>query len=49
MHEANMVADILAKMGHNIVEDFVIFDCICHTLKYAYIVDIIGVEFFRIC
>ncbi|GLT95270.1 hypothetical protein SLE2022_129620 [Rubroshorea leprosula] len=47
MRESNMVADILAKMGHDITEDFVVFESIPHCVMNACIADIVGVEFPR--
>ncbi|GLU18716.1 hypothetical protein SLE2022_350000 [Rubroshorea leprosula] len=47
VREANMAVDAMAKVGHNILEDFVIFDCIPHSVKYVCIADILGIEFPR--
>ncbi|GLT60527.1 hypothetical protein SLA2020_412140 [Shorea laevis] len=43
--EANMAANAMAKVGHNILENFVIFDYIPYSIKYACIAEILGIEF----
>ncbi|GLT36867.1 hypothetical protein SLA2020_112150 [Shorea laevis] len=47
MRESNMAADILAKMGHDLSEDFVVFYSIPQPVVNACIADIVGVEFPR--
>ncbi|GKU89219.1 hypothetical protein SLEP1_g3385 [Rubroshorea leprosula] len=47
MRESNMAADILAKMGHDMTEDFVAFESVSQPLINACIADIVGVEFPR--
>ncbi|GLT84201.1 hypothetical protein SLE2022_024470 [Rubroshorea leprosula] len=47
MRESNMAADILAKVGHGMSEDFVVFESIPHPVMNACIADMVGVEFPR--
>ncbi|GKV15306.1 hypothetical protein SLEP1_g26102 [Rubroshorea leprosula] len=47
MRESNMAVDILAKMGQDLSEDFVVFESIAQPVINACIADIVGVEFPR--
>ncbi|GLT62054.1 hypothetical protein SLA2020_347190 [Shorea laevis] len=49
VRESNMAADQMAKHGHEIQLDFVIFEDILPSVKQYCIADMMGIEFPRMC